>query len=410
MDPIDDRLRHAGEAWRRDNAPLFLADPTRASLRVRGTTRVGARASRLVVAGAVLLAAVAVGPRLLRQASPAAPAAGPGSVATSPSEIPSVTAAAAVRLALPGEVYSMAFDQARNRVWFAAFNISEPDHLLAVDAATGKVVEDVSLPDVENNGFTSDIKIASDGSVWLTEPYALVKYDVVAGRVSSAALTQDPSAPTADTPEALAGSWASSFAFLSGRVVLARNGVSYLTTFDWNLTELQRLPLPRGPQGAAHMASDGKSVYLTGSYASPTDDIWVLDSLGQVSLTAIKGRRLAEAFNRVLAAGASDLAVDVATGNQILPGTGGSANDLASADASGGAVAYDAKANQLVRVRNEAVVGRYSLGTQPITVTNPFGQPIKTFTKSKISAVAADADGSVWYVDATARELVRVSL
>ena len=159
------------------------------------------------------------------------------------------------------------------------------------------------------------------------------------------------------------------------------------------------------------MASDGQSVYLTGSYVSDADDIWILNIKGEASLTGLKGRQLTDAFNRVVASGGAVPAIDVATGRSMLPEGDGSAFDLASADASGGVVAYDAAGNQLVRADNGAVVARHPLGTtQPVTVTNPLGQEIKAFTNPRVVAIAADAGLNVWYVDATARALVKVGL
>ncbi len=408
MDSIDERLRKAGKDWREAHVrPIPMADPLSGEPRTnrvrsapRLTTAFPGLFAAVVILGAIALTARSLEPSAPRKTNDAA------AIRAASSSVDSET----VQAALPGEVYSLLFDPIRNRIWFAALNISGPDFLIGLDASSGAEVERAELPDVENNGFTSKIELGSDGSVLVSEPYALIKYEPGAGVVTTHDFAPDAEAPQSDTPGHLAGSWISSFARLDGQLVVGRNGVQHLTVLDSKLAELRRISLPDGLAGPSDMASEGTQLFMTSSYGSSDANVWVMDSDERVSMAGLEARDLDTAFGRTLAVGTEGLAVDLKTHDGALPGVTGSTGDLASAAPDGNVVAYLGASNRLIRISAGKIVGELALAKQKITVINPRGQPVDTFVKTSVAAIAADANGGCWYVDSTSRKLQRVAL
>jgi hypothetical protein len=119
------------------------------------------------VVGVALIAALLV-LRPRQAAEPGVSKASPsGPVA---SQIPSATAAtSAVSMTLPADSYDLAYDRARGLLWLAIMQISAPDWLYAIRADGG--FERWSLPDVQHNGYLSQIEVDSHGAVWVTEAY-----------------------------------------------------------------------------------------------------------------------------------------------------------------------------------------------------------------------------------------------
>lgn len=308
------------------------------------------------------------------------------------------------------DVYSIAYDATRNSLWYASMSDRGADYLWQFGIAD-RSRRSTLLPETTHNGFLERVRVAPDGSIWLTEEYTLVRYDPATDTLSSIDLAQEDRDATAD---ALAedsyspGTWPSGIAFdMSGNVLVARHNVNALIKFDPQLREVGRVPLPDGFGGPGDIAASGSVIYVTQYHRGHTITI---DELGNlIGTVAAGGGELAVFGSNVIVTGSDGTALIAAASRELMIVGSGSPDDLAAASSTLGVV-YDAARGNIMEITPGGAYGTvFSVPSRPLFVDSPFGEMVQTITRDEIGALAIDSRGAVWVGDVTSRSLVRVT-
>lgn len=327
------------------------------------------------------------------------------------------------RMNIGGEAFSLALDESRGSAWFATFSPSGPDQLHELDLKLGSI-RDWPLPDVDYNGFVSHVALAQDGAVWVSEPYALVRFDPQTEASSTLRfdLTDADQVENALDPGApLPGTWISAFGVSGNSVVVARNNVSALAVVSPSLSVSARLTLPETYAGAQSLvvASDGSMLVAPGA----THTAGVGHFLPDGSLANV----LPIAGTRVVSLGPDVVVVDGVAGPAVLTSTSKFADARSllwpSTSVAPGTTPGDERWRFAVTGANEAVYDPYSnrvtlsidgtlrsLDLPKTTghVTSPTGEQTTVTSHARVNDIVVTQSGTTWYLDGSNHSLVEL--
>jgi hypothetical protein len=318
-----------------------------------------------------------------------------------------------VRIPLGGEAYDLAVSSDGNHLWAAILRKNEPDELIAIDPAS-RTTTARALPDSDYGGFVSRVVVAEDGSVWVSQPYRLVRFDPVTGTSFLIEFDLDADGAVTDALDPanpLPGTWVSAIATRGPWIAVARNNVALLTVLDMKLVELDPIPVPSPYAGSQDLA--WASDRLLWAISGPTYDrsVALIDTTGRITEElAGGGTRLEQARDGVLALGLSNGAAQLSTAAPAWLGTTSGASDESRIAALGTVVAiYDAVANTITKFDGDIPVGILQLEEATIELRPPNGgEPRASRIRPRINDLGVDRDGNVWYLDGNAHEAVLV--
>jgi hypothetical protein len=216
--------------------------------------RVAARGICLLSAGAVIGGCAVSGASSPTQFAETTAAS--TSTATATAHAGSLEARKLTQVELPSESYSLAYDESRDALWYAARTASGRAVLFEASATTGSVLAQFDLPPRRDGAIAvslgGTIAIAADRSVWVTEPYALDRVDPTTGDITTIVLKlNEPGASAAatDSNAPLPGSAVTSLAFTASSVLVGRLNVPFLQQFSFDLRPMNNIALPSGDAG-----------------------------------------------------------------------------------------------------------------------------------------------------------------
>ena len=400
--------------------PGRLPEKRSVTIRPMGTTSLSlALMAVIVIAGGLVLREVAftgepsqAGPGV--SASPA----GTGSASSaSPAGTGSASSASAVGLArikLPDGVYDLAYDQARNSLWYAEMESSQP-MLYEYNVASGKTAQ-WPLPPGTDSGVLDRVVLAPDGSVWFTASYRVVRVDPASGSVLTHTFPlTDPDATSAALDEngASPGTWISAITFDgAGVALIARHNVTSIVGLDASLNLVHRIPMPASMVGPGDLAYSNSVIYAAAFHGGGAgvllseQGVLVGKTTQPVYSFGVSGSTVAALGPNGLSRVGSD-ASTIAWGQA---NQGGSPNDRFVVTA-GGAAVYSYSRGLIEWITPDGgVKGHLALPLLQTMVANPLGSMVPAAEQDQIGAIASDATGSIWYVDISSRELVHVNL
>lgn len=321
----------------------------------------------------------------------------------------------AVELPTATPIYDLAYDAATDSLWYAASDPFLPDRLVQYVVNTGKQSEWV-LPDTDYNGYLSQVKIGAAGTIWLTQPYRLVRFDPRTETVESVEYPLDaPDAlPGADDPNHPSpGTWISSIAFSGDEVLVARNNVAAISRIGQNLIEVDRLPVPEAYAGALDMAvAESGEIFLVPGYTE-TADIAVRRVDGSIAPLGVEGQRLTEMGGGVFASGGSagGSVIDVRGGaTGLLPSATG-IDSRAALHPDGGAIVYDPSSRSIRHVLEGSVIAEYALGAGDLVDHNPLtGEGVVATLAPAIHDLVVDSQGRTWFIDGHRQAILGLDL
>jgi hypothetical protein len=315
---------------------------------------------------------------------------------------------------LPGPVYDLAFDQARDSLWYAFMLSGEPVALYRYDIASGKTSH-WSLPSTDYNGFLSRVVVAPDGSVWLTENYTVVRVDPVSGSVLKRTFTladPDANSTAASQNDLSPGTWPTAITFDSaGMALVARHNVKSLVRFDSSLAEVDRVQLPGSIVGPGDLVDSGGVIYAA-PYHGAGPGVVFSEKGALIGETTDSVSRFAVSGDGVVAMGSAGLSRVESNAVSTLWHTAisGGPEERFALTTSGAALYLDGPGTIQWISPGGGVEGELSLPWIPIQVANPGGKMVPAYTIHHVGAIAADTANSVWYVDITSYQLVHISL
>ena len=299
----------------------------------------------------------------------------------------------------------------------AVFDTAGPDTL---ERVTPNGVETWPLPDTDYNGYIGQVKIAPDGGVWVTEPYALVRFDPTAHAASVLPFDRDvtgafPDAWNPDSP--VIGTWISSVCFSSdGWMLVARTNVPFVSIVSAAGPTLGSIPVPAEYAGALDLAEapDG-SVYVAGGYATSDAPVARVSKTGAVVGTlAGPASRFSPGSDGLLISGSGSTGVwvDPSNGDEAALASGLSTNpdSLAVPDPRGGAIAYDASTGTISRLVNGEIVDLITMGKTRGFVTTPLGGSVAVTGSARVTDLATASDGTTYFLDGNSQRLLAVKL
>jgi hypothetical protein len=221
---------------------------------------------------------------------------------------------------LGSQVYDLAYDPSTDQLWMAIMRPGGTDELVAFDALAHQVALRIALPDTDYNGFLSQIEVGPDGAVWVTEPYALVRYAPGAGITSLEFDVYAPDADgSADDPgDPLFGTWISGLGVDGTTAIIGRVHVPYLSVVDAEMNIVERIDLPAAADGTTDIARLDESLFVAIGLRSQAT-IWSIERGGAAS-TGLSGARFARHDEAgVLAYGGPGPAAWLGSGDSVEP-------------------------------------------------------------------------------------------
>jgi len=170
---------------------------------------------------------------------------------------------AAVSVSLPADVFSLAFDPARDAVWYPVMTPYGPSTLYEMSARTGKVEAHFALPATTGDGLVSSTRVAADGDVWVSEPYRLVRVDPSTATVTSVDLSVSVPGAEADPNAALPGTWIAAMTIATDSVLVARNNVPFLEQWSLDMKPMADVPIPSGASRTFDMITGHDGILAT---------------------------------------------------------------------------------------------------------------------------------------------------
>lgn len=152
--------------------------------------------------------------------------------------------------------YDLYFDVRRNAVWFPQIRLDDTDALARVSLADG-TMDSWPIPDVVGNGYESRVKGDDDGDIWITEDYALIRFNPEAQRSTTYAFALESDVASDDAiseDNALPGTWISAIAPSPTGVWVARNNIPALTFIDTAAGTRTNFRIPERYSGARDIA------------------------------------------------------------------------------------------------------------------------------------------------------------
>jgi hypothetical protein len=323
-----------------------------------------------------------------------------------------------VSVTLPDDSYDLAYDPPRGLLWLAVMQISEPDWLYAV--GTDATFERWPLPDVQHNGYLSQVEVDSHGAVWVTEGYVLARFDPDTHKTMSLSLAEE--APDA-LPDALdsgnpnAGTWISAIAPFGDGVLVARNNVAAFVAYDSTLEPVTTIHVAPPYAGPSDLLVTGDGIVALGSQTS-------LDRLAFFSLDGTLVRetggvagmpetRLSPARdNAMLVTGSPpsivtlpDLDIRQVTGCGWALGA-----TLAELSNSEDTICYDGQTATIRRVGDgEGVVAQLEMSEGEVWAPPPGGL-VKIHTAPSLADMVVDKNQTLWFFILGSSELRGVQL
>lgn len=335
---------------------------------------------------------------------------------TIPSRVPATGTLAALKasFSVGGDIYDLAYDSQRDSVWYAIFG--DVDKVFQMRLKDHQTLS-WDLPSTDYDGGTSKVGVAGDGSVWITEPYQLIRLLPEKNTEQTLKFApQDPGAlPNAlDPGNPVPGTWISAIAFQGSDAVVARNNVPFLMRVTAEMNVAGTIALPPGydgPYGVA-VAQDG-TIYATRDWANSPSAVMVISPGGSNSpSTAIAGR-LDQTFGGVLASGGLGLGDWLAAPGTVTPVVAIGASspmNITVADPRGGVTAYDSTHGVIERIVDGQIVSKFVVPTRTAIVRYP-GSAGKTETvAASVRDLVTDTNGNTWYFDASRRVLEEIAL
>jgi streptogramin lyase len=367
---------------------------------MKSTVRATVSAGSLALAAVGVVAVVIVGARLRGPAVGASPASSPA---------PSITASQSRSVDLGDSSYALAYDAKRDSLWLSTFSMAGPDYLVRVDPVSMSV-ERFPLPDVQYNGFVSQLKLASDEAIWVTEPYAIVRFDPTTRKSDIFSLTEDvvdalPGALDAGNP--LPGTWVSAIAPYGDGALVARNNVATLSMLSATGTTEKRIAVPLDYAGAQDIAvtADG-SIYVT-TGPTKTGNVAELDPTGNVRVEFdTPATRIWTVGDHVLASGTSTGAADLSASGVTAIGSGISSNDSVLGYGSGAVVIYDHAKGTFLRYLDGALTWQLTFPEAKGQLSGPNGNIVDVHSFPRVNAISVDGHGVLWYLDGNSNKLV----
>ena len=305
------------------------------------------------------------------------------------------------RVSLPGPVYDLTYDAARNSMWFVHMALGSSSTLFEYSFSDGSL-RPWMLPAADYNGFVSRVRLAPDGSVWLNQLYSIIRFDPASGSITQLDLPQEDedaisSALSPDNPSP--GTWPSAITIeADGTVLISRHNVRSLVAVSPDDRVAARLPLPDGVVGPVDLADVEGTVYM----ASP-DGIAAMSENGTaVLLTGPGAFHLARNGSDVLGIGPTSVVIASKKAVSVLRTDGGSAKDLGALSADSAFLwRRDLPAVQKVD-RTGAITSVLKFSTTQQTRVRPNGQVATWLDSDVVTAMATDSAGSLWAVEVTA--------
>ncbi len=400
------RLRPASEKVRTPRRPVAVSPLQRRVLRSR--LRV---APAFTVAVLVLMVALVAGGAVRQRLQSSA-----GTVAASSSSMVAASSGATsqmketARVPLAGPVYDLTFDVARDSLWFA---LMSPDQasLNWYDIGTGQLSQ-WPLPPTSHNGFLERVAIGPDGSVWVTEDYAVVRLDPSRSSMATHVFAQaDPDATATALTESdpSPGTWPAGITFDSaGNALVIRHNVRSLVRLDSRLDVLGRVLLPGGLTNPGDLVDVNGVIYVA-PYAGQGDTIMLSESGVLKGAVAAGTARLAAAGTEVLSTGPGGVTRLRADGSKAAARAGGGSMNDRAATASGAAIVYLDGQGVIEAISSDgSIQAAVTLVGVPSQVVNPMGSLVDAFDRDVVSAIVSDLAGSIWYVDTTRPALVHL--
>lgn len=292
---------------------------------------------------------------------------------------------------------------------------SEPDYLYRI--STTGVSTRWRLPETTHNGFLSQVKLDSNGKVWVTEEYRLVRFDPVTEQMTSLILPVESQAAFNDALESdnpMPGTWISSIAPIADGVLVARQNVPQLIRVSSDLKVIESVQVPDDYAGARDLAIDGDTTYaLTGQSRGLKVGLLKLDGT-LISEAAVPGlmpeSRFQGSGSQIIVSGTAGIAsrieviqTGMLTAEPVLPISIPSDRSLAAIGPDGGTVVWNAKQGAIQRVETGRVVSQLSMEKQPGLVFPPpqadgGAAPAQSILiPPMIDALAVDNRGWAWY-------------
>ena len=364
--------------------------------------------------GVLVLIGVAVAVGLVPTIFLGAPQGGGAEASEPPTQAPaSIAPASPVRLSLPDDAYDLAYDQARGLVWLAVMASSQPDWLYAV-AQDGSVTS-WPLPDSDYNGYVSQIEVDAAGAIWVSQEYALIRFDPESKsyQILDLAKSSPEALPGAlDPASPNPGTWISALAPYGDGILVARNNVASLVAYDAHLKPLSTIPLPPELAGARDLLSVGNVIFVLGGRTN-IDVLAMIDENGTVmheahALSGTPQSRLAlMSDGSLLTTGTTSSIVspDTARVEAGLTCQGLAASSIAAPDPRGGSVCYDDTTGAVRRDGSNAVL--FQLPMVKGQVNDPISHmPVTVTAAPSPSAMIVDKDGTIWFFVLGTHELV----
>lgn len=392
-----------------------LAVPARAQASPE-KRRVTIRPKGTASLGLALTAVIAVAGFLVFRASPFTgqpPQAGPGSSASHDVTSSPGSAVELTTIKLPGPSWDLSYDQARDSLWYADMASGEPT-LYQYNIASGKIAQ-WPLPPGDDSGALDRVISAPDGSVWVTTGYRIIRIDPVSGSVLTHTFPlADPDANSAalDPNASSPGTWLSAITFDgAGMALVARHNVKSLVELDASLNVVNRISMPASMVGPGDLAYSNGVIYAAPDQA-PGDGVLFSEQGVLVGTTTQPVSRFSVAGSTVAYMGSAGLGRVGSNGatSPWVANQGGSPNDRFVLTAGGAAVyLYGPGLIEWITL-DGGVEGSLALPSVQLMVANPLGSMVPAYQQDHVVAIAADAPGSIWYVDITSSELVHVHL
>jgi len=313
-----------------------------------------------------------------------------------------------------GDIYDLAYDSQRDSVWYAIFgDVDKVFQIRLKDLQTFSW----DLPSTDYDGGTSKVGVAGDGSVWVTEPYQLIRLSPEKNTEQTLKFSpQDPGAlPNAlDPGNPVPGTWISAIAFQAADAVVARNNVPFLMRVTAEMNVAGTVALPPGYDGAYDIAveQDG-TIYATRDWANSPSAVMIISPGGSNSQSTAIAGRLDQTSGGVLASGGLGLGDWLAVHGAVTPIIANGASspmNISVADPRGGVTAYDSTHGVIERIVNGQIVSEFVVPTRTAVVRYP-GSAGKTETvAASVRDLVTDANGNTWYFDASRRVLEEIAL
>jgi hypothetical protein len=291
--------------------------------------------------------------------------------------------ASTTSVSLPGNVYSLSSDPDRNSIWYAVMAGAGRPMPYEADAKTGVLKDSVELPAaVGDGGLSDDVRVGPDGSVWVSESYAIVKVDPTTGQVTSIPLAQhvDGELATANSTTN-PGTWTTSMTVTSDSVVVARNNVPFLQQWSFDLTPVATIPLPNGGSGPNDMRPTTTGLDLVYSQHDGVGNANIHDIVPMPPGSAVpvsrQGVKLSPAYLTYRAIG-SDAELEGATG--VV------------------AVSKNPTTGMLDWQTSKFGVRQISWPAERVQVSTPVGGFLTALVQATLDAATLTSDGALWIV------------